>query len=239
MEAYKQNIFQIGILLVVAIIFSVLAGGIASIGGFSMENSVEVGVATLSPLGVSGGFAIPASCPSYAHNPGECTPPTFTATGGSGSGSNIFINEGSSATLEWQGFSSSSCSGVNFSTGGAVSGSAVVTPADTTQYTVICSNGGQSSVTVNVLHPDLSITATPSLLQSGDTTSIAWFATSVNSCSVSENNSGITDSWSGTSGTQISSPITEQTIYTLTCLTDGGALSESVTVNLIPVFQEF
>ena len=239
MHAYKQNAVQLVLLLAILSLVIIWGSGQPFLGGFTTSDSIEVGIATQSPLGERGGFAIPASCPSYAHNPGECTPPSFTATSGSGSGSNVYINEGGSATLEWSGVSSSSCSGVNFSTGGAVSGSAEVTPSSTTQYTVICSNGGEASVTVTVLHPDLSITATPSLLQSGDTTSIAWSASSVNSCSVSEDNSGITDSWSGTSGTQISSPITEQTIYTLSCVTDGGAVAESVTVSLIPIFQEF
>ncbi len=36
--------------------------------------SIEKGVASFSPSGVSGGVAIPASCESsYEHNPGECT----------------------------------------------------------------------------------------------------------------------------------------------------------------------
>ncbi|MFC1732230.1 hypothetical protein ACFL6I_18130 [candidate division KSB1 bacterium] len=149
------------------------------------------------------------------------------------------IIAGESITLTWSCVDSTSSSGVNFSTGDAVSGSVVVSPADTTDYTVICSNGGEKVITVTVINPELSITATPSLLQSGDTSEIAWTATNVNSCSISEDSSVITDSWSGASGTQTSSPIVEETIYTITCQTDASDVSENVTVRLVPIFQEF
>jgi len=157
------------------------------------------------------------------------------------------INLGNSTTVIWSASGASSCSGQGFFTGGATSGQVTVTPTYTTTYTVQCTWSGNyrnnglssSSGTVTVLNPILSISATPSLLQSGSTSVITWTATAVNSCAVSENNTTIIDSWSGTSGTQTTSPITEETIYTLTCVTDGGQVPESVTVRLVPVFQEF
>lgn len=52
--------------------FSYFAGN----GGptLNFKSSVEIGVSSLSPRGSAGGFIIPASCPSYEHVPGECTP---------------------------------------------------------------------------------------------------------------------------------------------------------------------
>src|SRR3989344_1590151 len=219
-KAWIPTLFALALLLVIATPFLFLSVPTAD----RAVQSVEYNLAVQSPSGSSGGFIIPASCPSYAHSPGECdppppAPPSFSASGGSaggsGSGSGTSINEGGSATLTWACADSSSSSGVNFSTGGAVSGSAVVTPADTTEYTVICSNGGQASVTVTVLHPTLSITATPSLLRVGETSQISWSATAVNSCSISEDNPDFADSWSGTSGTQTTSALTGQPTYTL------------------------
>jgi hypothetical protein len=57
---------------------------------------------------------------------------------------------------------------------------------------------------------------------------------------VTENSSMINDSWTGLSGTKTSSPIGEQTIYTLTCTSNvGGAnIVKTATVNIIPKFQE-
>ena len=181
-----------------------------------------------------------------AGSPPPPSSPSFTAissgggAGGSGqSGANVSILQGGSATLSWSCVNSSSSSGVNFSTGGAGSGSTGVSPSSTTEYTVLCSNGGQGSVTVTVVDPTPSITATPSIIRVGDTSVIAWSATDVNSCSVSENNPDFTDSWSGASGSQTTSPITGETTYTLSCQTDAGSVSASATVRMIPSFEEF
>ena len=203
-----------------------LAGAMAAAGG-------NAG----SPFGGGnggGGWSPPPPPP-----PPPPTPPTFNGSGAGGTGSNISIVNGNTATLSWSCADSGSSSGVNFSTGGATSGSADVSPISTTAYTLLCSNGGQGTVNITVIDPTLSITATPSLLQSGSTSEIVWTTTYTNSCSVSEDNSNFIDSWSGISGTQTTSIIEEQTVYVLACQTDGGPVSESVTVRLVPVFQEF
>lgn len=83
-----------------------------------------------------------------------------------------------------------------------------------------------------------SILATPSLVQIGDTTVISWSAEGVNSCSVTGDNG---DSWTGISGSQQSSVISEQVTYTLACLDveNHTANPVTVTVSLVPIFQEF
>lgn len=200
--------------------------------------SVELGVASRSPVGISGGIVVPASCGS-PHTGDLCTAPYVSATSASGNGTSVVINAGDSTTLTWVCYDSTSSSGINFSTGGAVSGSVVVSPSTDTSYTIICSNGGQGIVNVTVVNPSLSITANPSLIQTGGVTSIIWTTTDVNTCTVNETNPMITDSWSGTSGTQTTSVLAQGTTYTLSCITDGGTVTESVTVNLVPIFQEF
>jgi hypothetical protein len=65
------------------------------------------------------------------------------------------ITKGQSSTLTWSSTGATSCTGTNFSTGSVspVSGSTTVSPAQTTTYTVACTNGTNSasaSATVTV-----------------------------------------------------------------------------------------
>jgi hypothetical protein len=81
--------------------------------------------------------------------------------------------------------------------------------------------------------------AAPILVPPGDTTTLYWSVSNVESCSVTGSNG---DSWtggsSGASG-KTSAAITEQTVYSLACTgLDGSSVSESVTVNVLPIFQE-
>jgi hypothetical protein len=74
----------------------------------------------------------------------------------------------------------------------------------------------------------------------GATTQVHWDVANVDSCTVTGSNG---DSWagdsSGASG-QTSSPILQQTLYTLSCdASDGSSILETVTVLLIPIFNEF
>jgi hypothetical protein len=58
-------------------------------------------------------------------------------------------------------------------------------------------------------------------------------------CAVAENNPVIADAWTGTNGTQQSSPITEQTTFTLQCTIEGGGTyTDRATVNIVPLFLE-
>lgn len=87
--------------------------------------------------------------------------------------------------------------------------------------------------------PVVSIRLSPTLVRSGGMTQVIWSTTNVASCSVSENNPSINDSWTGLSDNQTSSPINHQTIYKLSCTgTDGSTITSTATVNIIPVFQE-
>jgi hypothetical protein len=87
----------------------------------------------------------------------------------------------------------------------------------------------------------------PLLVRSGSTAHITWAADNVASCTVTGSNGdgtsgGATGAWTGNEGDQNSSPITGQTIYTITCQGFPGAtpasVTESTTVNIVPLFQE-
>jgi hypothetical protein len=58
------------------------------------------------------------------------------------------------STLTWASINATSCTGTNFSTGGATSGAIMVSPTITTNYSVTCTGpGGTSSpASVNVLN---------------------------------------------------------------------------------------
>ena len=85
---------------------------------------------------------------------------------------------------------------------------------------------------------DISITASQAFVFPGGTVTISWSASNVTSCSVSSTNG---DSWSGATGSQVSSAITESTTYTLSCtdVEEDALPAESVTVSLTPIFEEF
>lgn len=224
-----------------AVLGLMLAAALLAVGSVFLASdfiySPELSVEEYSPLGEEGGAVIPASCPSYAHTTGQCTPPDFNGSGDGGNGATIYINNGDSATLTWSCPSAynTSSSGTNFSTGGALSGSTSVSPTSNTTYTIVCNDSGSSGqVAVTVLNPVLSISASPTRVRQGNASTITWSASEVDSCSVS----GPSFSASGLSGSQSSGAIQNESTYTLTCSTEGGDESASVTVTLAPSFEE-
>tara|TARA_Y100000031_G_scaffold70126_1_gene77793 strand:- start:10171 stop:10992 length:822 start_codon:yes stop_codon:yes gene_type:complete len=179
----------------------------------------------------------PPPPPSFGVSSGGTSGATGGASSGTGTGAaSVTINEGGAVTMSFACVNSTSSSGVNFSTGGDAEGSVSINPLNTTTYTVVCSNGGRSSVDVTVLHPVLEITADPIQVRSGRESLITWSATVVDSCNVTGTNGF---SATGLSGSQPSNPITLQSIFTLTCENVAGTLSKNVTVYLIPEFREF
>src|SRR5262249_7302533 len=85
------------------------------------------------------------------------------------------------------------------------------------------------------------ITATPLLVRSGETSRIQWTTENMkaDTCLVSEDNPEITNSGSDITGAFTSGILQRRTIFTLICTDVGDRLfTDSVTVNIIPVFQE-
>lgn len=108
----------------------------------------------------------------------------------------------------------------------------------TGQVVQACSYQCSAGACVAAPPPEAALTAQPLLVRSGETTTIRWSATNVDSCSVTGTNG---DSWTSGEGafSQISGPIMEQTIYTLLCAgLDGSSINESRIVNTVPMFQE-
>jgi hypothetical protein len=88
-------------------------------------------------------------------------------------------------------------------------------------------------VTVTQPAPTVSLTASPTSITSGQTSTLSWSSTNATSCTAS-------GAWSGdrvTSGTDLAGPSSTQT-YTLTCTGAGGSASDSATVTVTqPTFS--
>lgn len=82
--------------------------------------------------------------------------------------------------------------------------------------------------------PQLTLVAQPSRVQPGNNTSLTWTATSVTSCSLTENGVVISTQ---SAGTNVQRPISDTTVYTLSCIGASSA-SRSVTVTVLPTYVE-
>ena len=158
--------------------------------------------------------------------------PTVTLTA-----SATTIIAGSSSTLKWSSKSAASCVASGGWTGTqATSGTHSVSPGSTTTYTLACTSSGGTAqtaakVTVNaavVPAPTVKLTASPTTITSGGSTTLTWSTTNASSCTAS-------GGWTGnqaTSGSRSASPAATAT-YTLACAGSGGnaQASANVTVN--------
>ena len=155
-------------------------------------------------------------------------PPTATLTASATS-----VNAGQPVTLTWSSQRATyGCSGTNFNTGGTASGSATVNPSVTTTYQIFCSNDegdANASRTVTVTAgtpaPVVSLSASPSALTTGQSSTLTWSATNATSCT---KNFG---SGTAVSGSTSVTPSTTST-YSVTCTGAGGTGSQSATVTV-------
>jgi hypothetical protein len=90
--------------------------------------------------------------------------------------------------------------------------------------------------TVTVVSPSVTITANPTKVSSGGSSTVSWTSNSVTSCAVTRDGSA----WkTGTSGSYVESNITTTHIYAITCHTLGADVTDTVTVTVPAVFNEF
>lgn len=148
--------------------------------------------------------------------------PTATITANPSS-----IGAGDSAIVAWFSGDAASCTGTNFSTGGATSGSVTVTPSATTEYSVSCTGPGGTVANVTTLTVVVPATL-PTLdlsLQGGLSGILSWTSANTLSCTAS-------DDWTGTrptSGTH-NFTIPSSGSFTLNCTGDGGSVSRTFTI---------
>lgn len=147
------------------------------------------------------------------------------------------ISRPGSSTLSWDSTNATSCVGTNFSTGGAVLGSVVVSPSATQTYSISCTGAGGSATdtaTVTVTPPatepfcDLFGTSLP--IGAGNPTTIYYASTGATSFTV---NHGVGALDPVTDGIFSVSP-TATTTYTGTASGPGGTAYCSWTINVVP-----
>lgn len=143
------------------------------------------------------------------------------------------ISSGGSSLLTWTSDYVTSCTGTNFSTGGATAGSLIVSPASSITYSITCTDGSQtvsSSATVTVSAPVVAPTATlsanPTSLVVGISSVITWSSTNATSCTGTNFSTG-----GATLGSVTVSP-TQTTSYLVSCSGAGGSASASQTVTV-------
>lgn len=152
------------------------------------------------------------------------------------------ITTGGSVSLSWSCQNAASCTAVansdGFSTGGAVSGTdSSVTPSITSgpaTYALTCGASTFNFPAVTVHSPSATISAAPSRVPTNSASTITWSSADVTSCAVS----GPGLSSTSETGAQAVT-VTKQSTYTITCQTAGSPVTDSVTVNVTPSFQEF
>jgi uncharacterized delta-60 repeat protein len=180
--------------------------------------------------GGGGGGDSSGSSASPPPTGGTPSAPTLTLTV-----SESTVAAGTAVTLDWSSSNTQSCSASGGWSGSrSTGGSELVTPVSPSMsYTLSCSGTGGSierSVEVVVAPaPQITFTATPSSVASGESSTLDWSSTDAQSCSAS-------GAWSGDkalSGSEETGPITSQSVYVLDCSGVGGTASQSVTVDVL------
>jgi hypothetical protein len=148
------------------------------------------------------------------------------------------IPAGSTSTLTWSSAHATSCTASGDWSGTLASSGTQNTGVLTANaiFSLTCTGPGGSSaaamasVRVNQL-PIVALTATPTAVASGGSSTLTWTSTNVDSCVAS-------GSWSGpvgASGTQSTGPIMATSVYSIVCTGPGGVTPPATaTVALIP-----
>jgi hypothetical protein len=151
------------------------------------------------------------------------------------------VDEGKPTTLTWSSTGATSCQATGgFSTGGATSGSVSLTPLASASYEIACYGPGGSAsaiVSITVHKPVYAISADPLRVTKDSSSTVTWSASHVRSCTIKGPGLSRTD-YKATATSQ-SVPITTQSVFTLTCQTYLSPISKSVTVNVVPQYEEF
>lgn len=146
------------------------------------------------------------------------------------------IVSGQSSTLTWGSSNATSCTGTNFSTGGATSGSLLVSPTSDTTYSVSCTDGtntANAATTVfvtqeEVLAPTVTLSANPASVAAGSSSTLTWTSTNADSCFI---NQGVGAAAPAAGGSTPVSP-GANTTYTITCTGAGGEATAQATVTV-------
>ena len=149
------------------------------------------------------------------------------------------ITAGETPTLTWSSSNANSCSASGGWQGNkGTSGSQFVGPTETRDYTLTCTGpGGSASDTVTITVestppppnvPTVNLSANPTQVSSGDSSTLSWSTSNADSCSAQ----GAWNGNKGTVGSESTGALTSDSTFTLNCTGPGGSASASVTVDV-------
>ncbi len=152
----------------------------------------------------------------------------------------VSIAPGGTTTLTWNSTNATACMASGAWTGAQAASGTYTSAALTvsTVFSLVCSGAGGNSDTVSAdvtiatapSAPTATLSATPTTVAPGATTTLTWSSTNANSCSLSD---GTTQSVVADSGSNASAALTATTTFTLTCSGAGGRLASTpVTVTV-------
>ncbi len=147
------------------------------------------------------------------------------------------VTEGDTTTISWNSEHADTCTASDGWSGTkATDGMQEVTVLATTTYTLTCTGEGgevSKSVVVGAVEdeapaeePTVSITANPTILEEGGTTTLTWESSDATSCEAS-------GAWTGAKaidGSEVIAPTAATSTYTIECTGPGGSADDSVTV---------
>jgi len=153
----------------------------------------------------------------------------------------LVIAEGDASKLRWRTENADECTASGGWTGDkGTGGNEDVTPSETTTYVISCTGdgGGEASDSAQVIVAPLGtliMTADPPIIPIGGTSNIGWFASDATGCEALGGDSEWRDQQPppGPSGTRAVSP-TDDRSWSLRCTGPGGAITESVTIEVRP-----
>jgi trimeric autotransporter adhesin len=146
------------------------------------------------------------------------------------------VKSGASTTLTWNSTNATSCTASGGWSGNeSTSGSKTTTALTaTTSYMLTCTGTGgpaSQSVTVTVpTTPTVSLSAGPSSVVRGGSSTLTWVSTNATSCSAA-------GGWTGslaTSGSKATGAVNATTTYTISCTGAGGTTTQGATVTVAP-----
>ena len=208
------------------------ATGCTASDGWSGAKATS-GSQSTGPLNVTTNFTLtctgPGGSASQTATVTVTPPPTVTLTANP-----TAIASGASSTLTWNSTNATGCtasggwSGARPTSGSQSTGALTAT----TSFTINCTGPGGSAnqtATVTVLPaPTVTLTANPTSVASGASSTLTWGSTNATGCTAS-------GGWSGakaTSGNQSTGALTATTTFTLTCTGPGGSGQASATVTV-------
>ena len=147
------------------------------------------------------------------------------------------ISPGQAAMLSWSATNATSCTASGSWSGSVSTSGSQSTGAlnSTSQYVLTCIGAGGTtrqttsvSVESGTAPPNITISANPSIIASGDSSTLTWSSTNATSCTAS-------GAWSGTpatSGTFSTGALSANATYTIDCSGPGGSAQESTTITI-------